>query len=174
MIQFTLGIALAIFALIVGSYQYLENENIISRQKYRIVEIDRQKVEAQQMQVRLRRISDKLMPRGEDQRANIEKLLGLEDTKLTFRFLTQANPTDPGSRFFYRHDFEISGSIDYFKGMQMINRADNLPGTVLYQACFNCTRLSGSRSQQETSQNEQILLIKGYLYVHNPDGGANG
>lgn len=170
MIQFTIGIALAIFALIVGSYQYLDNEQIIARQQQRLVDIERQKVEAQQMQIRLRRIADKLMPRGDDQRANIEKLLGIEDTKLTFRFLTQANPNDAASRYFYRHDFEITGGIDYFKGMQMINKADNLPGAVLYQACFNCTRL-GSRATSDLRENEQVLLIKGYLYVHNPEGG---
>lgn len=170
MIQFTIGIALAIFALIVGSYQYLENEQIIGRQQQRLIDIERQKIEAQQMQVRLRRIADKLMPRGDDQRANIEKLLGLEDTKLTFRFVTQANPNDASSRYFYRHDFEITGGIDYFKGMQMINKADNLPGAVLYQACFNCTRL-GSRAGSDLGPNEQILLIKGYLYVHNPEAG---
>lgn len=173
MIKFTLGIALAIFAIIVGGYQYFANEDLIVRQNQRLLDIERQKVDAQQVQIRLRRIADKLMPRGDDQRANIEKLLNLEETKLTFRFLTQANPTDPASRYFYRHDFEITGPIDYFKGMQMINKADNLPGAVLYQTCFNCTRL-GRGVTASTEAGEQILLIKGYLYVHNPEGNSRG
>lgn len=164
MMRFSIGLALAAFAIIVGSYQYFENQDQIVRQEKRLVDLERQRIEIQQFESRLDRLSQRILERGDDQRSVMERALGLQDTDLTFNYTSQGNPDRSVNPHFYRHEFQLTGPITYFDGMRIINRLDNLPGAVINYVCFDC---AGVNRRIEILEDEQVIMVRGYLYVYN-------
>jgi hypothetical protein len=165
MLKFTFGLILLAFSTIVGGFRYLENRTLITNQERQYEQAVRDKQEAGRMAKKIEAIKELTLRRGEDQRLNLERTIGLPPN-IEFRFTSEADPNSPENQYFYRHNFEITGMTDFYTGLRLLNRLENMTGFVVYSACFAC--LSPPMGT-EGAENERMFQIKGLVYVYNPE-----
>ena len=163
MIRFSLGLSLAVLAIIIGAVQFFENKDALASAEESLRRTQRQVAEMGQFNQRVEQIKRVVLPQGEDQKSKIERQLGLSATELTFKFLSNVKPNDPANQFFYRHEFEITGIASYFETIKLLNQMESSPGFILNQICFRCN-IPG----QTEKDNKYPVRIRGYIYVYNP------
>ncbi|MBI1364089.1 MAG: hypothetical protein GC134_08895 [Proteobacteria bacterium] len=165
MIQFTIGLILSAFALIVGGFQFMENLNGIKVQRNQLAQAIRDKQEAGKFAKKIEAIKEVTLKKGEDQKLNIERAIELPKN-VEFKYTSEADPNSQDNRFFYRHNFEITGLTDFVTGLRLVNKLENMNGFVLFSACFGCLSLP---SGAEPEPNQRMIQIKGFVYVYNPE-----
>lgn len=162
MMKFTLGIAIIAFTLIVSSYQYFENIDMIEV-KTRSLEQAREKKETY---LRIEKQAGNLvnisLPRGEDKKNKIERLLQIGEPKLTFEFIGQGQNVQSVDAL-YRHNFRIEGPSDFNTFMDVLKRINETPGFIINKVCQGC-----SKSKKGSAPGEHMTTIEGQLYVYDP------
>ncbi len=162
MIQFTIGLALFAFAAILGTFKVFENIDQIqvSENSLRSSMKDRDKI--LRIQTNIQKSVRETLEAGQDQKNNIERLFNLADKDLDFNFVGQPtqNPAAPG---IYYHTYRITGTETYSNVSDLLTLIASTPGFSVYRTCFNC-----SRTNRELKPGHHMILIEGYLYVHNP------
>jgi hypothetical protein len=165
MFQFTLGLVLMAFSIIVGGFQYMENNAAVDAQRKKLDQAIRDKKEAGRFSKKIDIIKEITLRKGEDQKLNIERAIELP-RNLEFRYTSEADPNSPENKFFYRHNFEIAGLTNFVTGVQLINKLENMNGFVIYSACFGCLSLPAGVIPDPS---EKMIQIKGIVYVYNPE-----
>lgn len=163
MIRFSLGLSLAILSIMIGAVQFFENQSALQTAEDSLRRTQRQVAEMGQFNQRVNQIKKSVLVQGEDQKSRIERQLGLSETQLSFKFLSNVRPNDPANQFFYRHEFEITGLATYFETIKLLNQMESGPGFILNHVCFRCS-LPGLQEDE----NRYPIRIRGYIYVYNP------
>lgn len=164
MIRFAIGLSLAVLSIIIGFVQFFENETALLRAEESLTRTKRQVAEMGQYNARVNQIKKIVLIQGDDQKSKIERQLGLSDTGLNFKFLTNVKPNDPANQFFYRHEFEVTGMATYFETIKLLNQMESSPGFILTRVCFRCA-IPGLTEED----NKYPIRIQGYIYVYNPE-----
>ena len=163
MMKFTLGLAILAFTLIVGSYQYFENEDLILRKEQGLKEAERKRDRYIRIKEASKQIPELSIIRGDDKKNTIERLLKLRDKGMTFSFLGQANRQDAYLGLI-RHTYKIEGPATYMEVLEVLDAMDALPGFVNYRVCYGC-----AASNRKMDDNEHMVNIEGYLYAYDPN-----
>lgn len=161
MIKFTLGLAIIAFTLIVGAYKYFENNDLISARERGLRSAQKRLEESANLAAELTSIKDYAMPSGEDQKFNIERMLGIGAPGMEFTFLGQSRVT--GAEAVYRHNYKISGMSTFTELMALLEDIISRPGFTITKICFAC-----GRSAQSDETNTYFVIIEGLLYVYDP------
>lgn len=163
MMKFTLGIAILVFTLIVGSYEYFDNEELISAKQRGLAEAKAKQQRFERIENRSKQISNFAIPRGEDKKNTIERQLGIGEPGLKFSFIGQAR-RETAHLGIIRHTFKIEGPATFAQAIKVLNDLHDRPGYVIYDTCFNC-----SFAKRDLPQNQHLIKIEGYLYAYDPN-----
>lgn len=165
MIRFAFGLALLTLAVIIGSFRFFENRDMVTKLTSQLVKAEATQMEARRLESRVSKTKELVLKRGQDQLSAIQRVLGLDKLRnLEFRFLSETNPTEQGTRYFYEHTFEISGMANFFDATQLIDRLEGTPGFTVNFICFKCTPPPAGR---EFKPDEYMLNLRGKVYVYN-------
>ncbi len=162
MLRFTLGLAIIAFTLIIGTFQFVQNQQTIEVRKRAVSEADRRRDEALRLEGMLADVKQNTMLQGDDQKFTIERTLDIGDPGLTLRFIGQPRPL-VSNQGLYRHIFRITGPATYEQMNNVIKKMAELPGFAPYRFCYGC-----SKTPKGTADNLAMVLIEGYIYVHDP------
>lgn len=163
MIRFMTGLALLIFSSIVGFYQYMENTDTIALRQRMLSEKIEEQEQTADLQTRLANLKRTTFTQGEDQKFNIERLLGIGAPGLEFSFIGQPRGIGGSAQVLYRHTFRIQGPTEFLTTFQVLRKLAATPGFVVYRLCYACTNVP-----KDTPSNLRMALIEGYLYVYDP------
>ena len=163
MVRFSLGLSLLVLAIIIGVVQYFENIDAHQRAEDSLRRTRQQVAEMGQFNRRVEQAKRIVMVQGEDQKSKLERLLGLGDKRLEFKFISNVQPNDPANQFFYRHEYEVSGAATYFETIKLLNLMETTPGFIITSICFRCA-IPGVNP----TGNVYPVRIRGYIYVYNP------
>lgn len=162
MIRFTIGLALLIFTIIIGSYMYMDNKNIIAAKKAGLRDIENQLAQARDLQKRIRNIRNISMEMGDDQKFTLERQLDIGAPGMELRFIGQPRYAS-GSRALFRHTFRINGPATFADSVSVMKKMARIPGFAPYKYCFDCIN-----APKGTPENQSMIQIEGYLYVYDP------
>lgn len=162
MMKFTLGLAIIAFTMIVGSYQYLENVELISSRELGLKDAINRRTELQDLKQRVEGIKELGMIEGKDQKFNIERLLNIGTPGLEFSFIGQGrNPNSVEA--IYHHSFRIAGPTDFATTMRVLRELSTKPGFIVSKICYSC-----QKSRKALPEGTVMIQIEGFLYVYNP------
>lgn len=163
MMRFTFGVAILIFTIIMGGYQYFSNKDTIMLTENSLANIEQKYQRSTRVQTRLADIKNSAIPRGQDQKNTIERILELDRLNATFTFL--GKPTlAGGSATVYRYNYRIQGSMTYANSYKLIQKLNNHPGFSVFKVCYGC-----QRRPRDLPETQHMVQIEGYLYVYDPD-----
>tara|TARA_R110000868_G_scaffold218576_2_gene469328 strand:- start:253631 stop:254137 length:507 start_codon:yes stop_codon:yes gene_type:complete len=166
MMKFTLGFAILVFTAIVGSYKYLENEDLIIAKERGLQEAISKRDQYLRIEQRTKQIPKFAVVRGDDKKNTIERLLEIGEPGLNFNFIGQARRQDAHLGII-RHNFKIAGPATFEETQNLLKKMQTLaalPGFVVYDICFGC-----AVTNKELKQNEHMVNIEGYLYAYDPN-----
>jgi len=163
MMKFTLGLAILAFTLIVGTYTYFENEDLIERKKRGLIETTNKRDRFIRIKEASKQIPSMAMVRGDDKKNAIERRLNLRDKGLTFSFIGQANRQDAYLGLI-RHTYKIEGPATFEEVLAVLKSMEDISGFVNYRVCYGC-----AVSNRKMDENEHMVNIEGYLYAYDPN-----
>lgn len=158
MLQFSIGMGLMIFSIFVGSFKYFDNVDQIIAKERAIKTAERQALEVKQFSSRFNRARESAVRKGEDKRANIQRMLSLDGRSLELTYTREDN--NNSSRMFY-HEYMISGNVGFERVTRVLSVVAQAPGFTIQSVCMNCKHTSVS------SKGLIPIEIKGRLYVTN-------
>jgi hypothetical protein len=161
MIRFTTGIAILIFSLLYGAYQFTSNRTALAEREAALYEALDKRDEGKDLQQRIREIRRISLVNGDAQKFNLERLLEIGAPRLEWRF--QGQPLVRGSRALFRYSFRISGPSTAAEASSLLQRMNALPGFVPTRYCLNC-----SQPPRGTDPSLRMVLIEGFLYAYDP------
>ena len=161
MIKFATGLAIIIFTLVIGSYSYFENQSSLVRKQATLRTLETESTEIKKFSSRMEKVKKLSLELGQDQKSNIDKLLGFTDYQLAFKFTQQDNNVN---QKVLKHNFTITGEASYSKIIKTMERVVRTPGFVITSTCLNCKGSVRSRLKDQIP-----VTIKGVLYVYNPN-----
>ncbi len=161
MIKFTAGLALLVFALLYGAYQFTSNRTAVAEREAALFEALDKRDEGKDLQQRIREIRRISLVNGDAQKFNLERLLVIGAPRLEWRF--QGQPLVRGSRALFRYSFRISGPSTAAEASELLQRMNALPGFVPTRYCLNC-----SQPPRGTDPSLRMVLIEGFLYAYDP------
>jgi hypothetical protein len=165
MIRFAFGLALLTLAVIIGSFRFFENRDMVEKLNKQLVKAEATQLEARRLEGRVTRTKEIVLKRGQDQLSAIQRALGLDKLRsLEFRFLSETNSAEQANRYFYQHGFEIEGLVNFFDAAQLIDRIDSTPGFTINFICFKC---KAGPADRESKPDEYMLTLRGTIYVYN-------
>jgi len=161
MIRFTLGVAIMIFSLIYGIYQFTSHRSIRLEREAALTEALEKRNEGKDLQQRIREIRRLSMVNGDAQKFNLERVLEIGAPRLEWRF--QGQPLVRGNRALYRYSFRISGPSTAAEATALLQRMNGLPGFVPTRYCLNC-----NQPPRGTDPGLRMVMIEGFLYAYDP------
>lgn len=163
MMRFTLGIAIFIFTVILGIYQYMENVSLYETKQAGLDDALSRREEGKQLEERIRLIRRMSMVSGDDQKFTIERLLDIGAPGLEWKFV--GTPRQFGNnKSLYRHTFRISGPATYAESQEVLRKLATLSGFIPYRYCFAC-----GNPPKGIPTGMKMVQIEGYLYVYDPN-----
>ena len=166
MMKFTLGLAILAFTILVGSYQFIDNQNLITAKERGLKEAIAKRGKFIRIKEKAKLIPQLSMKKGDDQKNTIERLLNIGSPGLTFNFIAQRNSTN-ANKTTIRHDFRIQGNANFMDTLRVLRQMRSLNGFSVYRVCLGCSKKKRGASEAFT-QNSHSVLIEGYLYVYDP------
>jgi hypothetical protein len=166
MMKFTLGIAIIVFTAIVGSYKYVENEELIIAKQRGLIEAKDKLERYLRIEQRSKQIPKFAVVRGDEKKNIIERLLEIGEPGLKFNFIGQARRQDAHLGII-RHTFKVSGPASFKELQDLLKKMQtlpSLPGFVVYNVCFGC-----GATNQQLGENQHMINIEGYLYAYDPN-----
>lgn len=161
MIRFTIGVAILIFSLLYGAYQYTSNSSAQAEREAALAEALDKRDEGKDLQQRIREIRRISIVNGDAQKFNLERVLEIGAPRLEWRF--QGQPLVRGNRALFRYTFRISGPSTAAEASAVLQRMNALPGFVPTRYCLNC-----SQPPRGTDPGLRMVLIEGFLYAYDP------
>ena len=161
MIRFTVGMAILIFALLYGAYQYTSNRSTIADLRMAVQEAIDKRDQGKDLQQRLKSVRRISFVNEDAQKFNLERVLEIGAPRLEWRF--QGQPLVRGNRALFRYAFRISGPSTAAEATNLIGRMNSLPGFVLTRYCLNCTT-----APRGTDPMLRMVLIEGFLFAYDP------
>jgi hypothetical protein len=161
MIRFTAGLAILVFALIFGAYQYTSMKSDFAEREIALDEAMGKREQGKDIQQRITSIRRLSFVNNDAQKFNLERLLGIGAPRLEWRF--QGQPLVRGNRSLFRYTFRISGPATHAEAQDLLARMNALPGFVPFRYCLNCTA-----APRGTPEGLRTVLIEGYLYAYDP------
>lgn len=166
MMKFTLGIAILVFTAIVGSYKYVENEDLLIAKQRGLIEAKDKLERFLRIEQRSKQVPKFAVARGDDKKNIIERLLEIGEPGLKFNFIGQARRQDAHLGII-RHTFKITGPATFSQTQEVLKKMQtlpSLPGFVIYNFCYGC-----GTTNKELEADEQMVNIEGYLYAYDPN-----
>jgi hypothetical protein len=161
--KFTLGLAIIAFTMIVGSYQFIENNDLIATREFGLKDAMVRRDDHRLLKSKVEGIRKIGMIEGKDQKFNIERMLNIGSPGLEFNFIGQGrNPNS--TEAIYRHSFRITGPTDFASTMRILRELSTQSGFVVNKICYAC-----QRSRKALPDGKVIIQIEGFLYVYNPN-----
>ena len=160
MMRFTIGLAVMVFTLIIGGYQYFENNSLLEAKKTGLRDVQQRLEEALSLQQRVKNIRKVSMLMGDDQKFTLERLLNIGAPGMELRFVGQPRYAG-GNRALFRHTFRINGPATFEDSVKVLAQMATLPGFAPYKYCFACSNVP-----KGTPENLEMIQIEGYLYVY--------
>jgi hypothetical protein len=161
MIRFTIGIALMIFSLLYGGYQFFSNRSAMRDLELALQESLDKRDQGKDLQERLRAVRRISLVNEDAQKFNLERVLDIGAPRLEWRF--QGQPMIRGNRAMYRYSFRISGPSSAEEVARLLAKMNTLPGFVPTRYCLNC-----SQPPRGTDPNLRMVIIEGFLYAYDP------
>lgn len=160
MMRFTIGLALLVFTLIIGLYQYYDNSSLIEAKQRGLRNVEERLNDALTLQERVKNIRNVTMLQGDDQKFPLERALNIGEPGMEFRFVGQ--PRYAGSnRGLFRHTFRITGPATFEDTVKVLNTMAGIKGFAPYKYCIGCTA-----APKGTPKGFEMVQIEGYLYVY--------
>ncbi|MDD9911613.1 MAG: hypothetical protein OXR68_05450 [Alphaproteobacteria bacterium] len=163
MMRFTLGLALIVFTVIIGLYQYLENADLLAAKERGLLEVHERLDNAKNLQARVKNIRKVSMLMGDDQKFTLERLLDIGAPGMELRFVGQPRYAG-GNRALFRHTFRITGPATFANSTKVLEKMASLPGFAPYKYCLGC-----SNPPKGSPEHLKMVQIEGYLYVYDPN-----
>jgi hypothetical protein len=163
MMKFTLGMAIIAFTMIVGSYQFLENDQLIAAREFGLKEAIARRDEMRQLKQKVEGIKKLGMVEGKDQKFNIERMLKIGSPGLEFSFTGQGRAPN-SQEAIYKHTFKIEGPADFASTLSILRDLSTQPGFVVNRICYGCIK-----NRAELPKSTVLIQIEGFLYVYNPN-----
>lgn len=162
MMKFTLGLAIIAFTLIVGSYKFIENDELIAARKFGLKDAIARRDETRMLKAKVQSVKKIGMVEGKDQKFSIERMLDIGTPGLEFSFVGQGRGANDAT--IYRHSFRIEGPADFASTMRVLRDLSKSPGFVVNKICYAC------RTNRTPLPDGQVIIqIEGFLYVYNPN-----
>lgn len=161
MIRFTAGIALLIFSLLYGGYQFFSHRSNVADLESALSESLEKRDQGKDLQQRLRSVRRISLVNEDAQKFNLERVLGIGAPNLEWRF--QGQPMVRGNRAMYRYSFRVSGPATAEQAAALLAKMNSLPGFVPMRYCLNC-----SQAPRGTDPTLRMVLIEGFLYAYDP------
>ncbi len=161
MIRFTAGIALLIFSLLYGGYQFFSNRTTMNDLEMALQESLDKRDQGKDLQERLRSVRRISLVNEDAQKFNLERVLEIGAPRLEWRF--QGQPMVRGNRAMYRYSFRVSGPSSAEEVARVLAKMNTLPGFVPTRYCLNC-----SQAPRGTDPNLRMVIIEGFLYAYDP------
>ncbi len=163
MMRFTLGLAIIVFTLIIGAYQYTQNGELLETKRHGLHEIESRLDDAILLQGRVKNVRKVSMTMGDDQKFTLERMLMIGAPGMELRFVGQPRYAG-GNRALFRHTFRISGPASFMDSVNVLKQMTTLKGFAPYKYCYACTK-----TPKDTPKNLKMVQIEGYLYVYDPN-----
>ncbi len=158
MLKFSIGIGLIIFSIFVGSFKYFDNVDQIAAKERAVKTAERQSLEIKQFSSRFQRAAQSAIPKGQDKRANVQRMLSLDGRSLELTYTREDNNNQ--SRMFY-HEYLISGEANFERITRLLSVVANAPGFTINSVCLNC------KHSVVSAKGLIPIEIRGRLYVTN-------
>ncbi|MBI1309334.1 MAG: hypothetical protein GC129_05775 [Proteobacteria bacterium] len=163
MIKFSAGLAILVFALVLGFYRYTSLSSQIEDTQGALQDSLEKRDEGKNLSERIRNVRKISVVTSDAQKFNIERMLGIGSPGMEWRFIGQ--PLIRGNnRALFRYTFRISGPSTFAEGQALLERMARLPGFVPYRFCFACTQ-----NPRGTPDDLRVVQIEGYLYAYDPN-----
>lgn len=160
MIKFAAGLAIIVFAAILGIYRYSSLSSDFDARAAALDEAVNKRDEGKDLQQRIRVIRKISLVNEDAQKFNIERLLDIGAPRLEWKFIGQ--PLIRGNnKALSRYTFRIAGPATYAESQALLDRMKQLPGFVPYRYCFACTG-----TPRGTPEDLSMIQIEGYLYAY--------
>lgn len=160
MIRFAAGLAIIIFAAILGIYKYLGNSSDFESRSYALEDALSKRDAGKDLQQRIRVIRKISLLNEDAQKFNIERMLDIGAPRLEWKFVGQ--PTIRGNnKALFRYTFRITGPATFAETNALLARMTQLPGFVPYRYCFAC-----SATPRGTPPELSMVQIEGYVYAY--------
>lgn len=158
MLQFSIGIGLIIFSIFVGSFKYFDNVDQIVAKERAIKTAERQVLEVKQFSSRFNRAKESAIRKGEDKRANVQRMLSLDGRSLELTYTKEDNNNT--NKMFY-HEYLISGEVNFERITRVLSVLSQASGFTIQSVCMNCKHSAVS------AKGSIPIEIRGRLYVTN-------
>ncbi|PZP38484.1 MAG: hypothetical protein DI585_07255 [Pseudomonas fluorescens] len=163
MIRFAAGLAIIIFAAILGVYKYMANTSDYESRTYALSDaLDKRDAgkDLQQRITTIRRISQEIRF---VQKNELERALDIGAPRLDLRIVGQ--PLIRGNnKALARYVFRITGPSTFEEANAVLKRMATLPGFVPYSFCFAC-----SAPPRGAPPELSMVQIEGYIYAYDKD-----
>ena len=161
MIRFTAGIALLIFSLLYGGYQFFSNRTTMNDLQMALQESLDKRDQGKDLQERLRSVRRISLVNEDAPKFNLERVLEIGAPRLEWRFL--CHPMILRNRAMYRYSFRVSGPSSAEEVARVLAKMNTLPGFVPTRYCLNC-----SQPPRGTDSSLRMVIIEGFLYAYDP------
>ncbi len=163
MIRFAAGLAIIIFAGILGVYKYFSNASNYESRTWALEDALAKRDEGKNLQQRIAVIRKLGFEVRNVQKNELERLLDVPSPRLELRIVGQ--PLIRGSnKALARYVFRISGPSTFDESYKILSRMSDLPGFVPYRFCFACSAVP-----RGTPPELSMVQIEGYIYAYDPD-----
>lgn len=163
MIRFAIGLAIIIFASILGLYKYFGNASDFESRTWALEDALGKRDEGKDLQKRIAVIRKLGFEIRNVQKNELERLLDVPSPRIELRIVGQ--PLIRGTnKALARYVFRISGPATYDESYKILARMSNLPGFVPYRFCFAC-----SAPPRGAPPELSMVQIEGYIYAYDPD-----
>lgn len=159
MIRFAAGLAIIIFAGILGTYKYFSNASDFESRTEALQDALGKRDAGKDLQERIRVIRKISLLNEDAQKFNIERMLDIGAPRLEWKFVGQ--PTIRGNKALFRYVFRVTGPASFQESNDLITRMSQLPGFVPYRMCFAC-----SAPPRGTPPELSMVQIEGYVYAY--------
>jgi hypothetical protein len=163
MIRFAAGLAIIIFAAIMGIYKYMENNSDYESRTAALSDAMDKRDAGKDLQKRIVVIRKTGLEMQTVQKFDLERMLDIGAPRLELRIIGQ--PLIRGSnKALARYVFRITGPATFAETNALMARMTTLPGFIPYRYCFAC-----SAPPRGTPPELSMVTIEGYLYGFDKD-----
>ena len=160
MMRFTFGLAILVFTVIIGLYQYFENTSLIEAKERGLRDVKQRLDDALTLQERVKNVRNISMLEGDDQKFPLERALNIGEPGMQLRFVGQARYAG-SNRGLFRHTFRITGPATFEDTVQVLQTMSGIKGFAPYKYCIGC-----ANTPKGTPDGFRMVQIEGYLYVY--------
>lgn len=163
MVRFAAGLAIIIFAGILGIYKYFGNQSDYETRAFALEDALDKRDAGKDLQKRIAVVRKMGFEIKSIQKNELERLLDIPSPRVELRIVGQ--PLIRGNnKALARYVFRVTGPATFDETYTILNRMTNMPGFVPYRFCFAC-----SAPPRGAPADLSMIQIEGYIYAYDPD-----